>query len=361
MLKFLKIILVNFFIFSLLLISLEIIFGDWLKKNNWGNSLRSERLKKITYNVKFNDQKYNHVYKKNSLGFRGEEINSKELKFLMMGGSTTNERFTPENLTIVGNLNRLLIKDKKKIKIFNGGVDGQSTIGLINNFDKWFSSIDSFEPKVIIYYIGINERFYFDFDPNPINFLTGEFKTIHAFDKMTKISKVDQIYDYIKNNSYFLKKGKFVQLKYFTGKVRKENYSKFKATYDLEHGVSQKFYSQKLMDKNHKITFLKNKNKIFVISLKKRLEHLSWLTSKVGAEPFFVNQVLNDGQLSETMYLTNYIIREFCLENNLKFIDLAKEITLDKYDFYDEFHTTPSGSKKIAEYIYPQLKKYLEY
>ena len=52
-----------------------------------------------------------------------------------MGGSTVNERFTPEKLTIVGNLNRLLLDDKNKIEIFNGGVDGQSTIGLINNFD----------------------------------------------------------------------------------------------------------------------------------------------------------------------------------------------------------------------------------
>ena len=67
-------------------------------------------LKKITYNVKFNNQKFKHIYKKNSLGFRGEEIDSNELKFLMMGGSTTNERFTPEDLTIVGILNSLFLK-----------------------------------------------------------------------------------------------------------------------------------------------------------------------------------------------------------------------------------------------------------
>lgn len=64
MLKSFKVILINFLIFFLTIVFLEIIFGDWFKKNNWGNSLRSERLKKITYNVKFNNQKYKHVYKK---------------------------------------------------------------------------------------------------------------------------------------------------------------------------------------------------------------------------------------------------------------------------------------------------------
>ena len=360
MFKSLKLILINFSLFFIFIFFLEIIFGDWFKKNNWGNSLRSERLKKITYNVKFNNQKFNHIYKKNSLGFRGEEIDSSKLEILMMGGSTTNERFTPEDLTIVGLLNSLFLKDKKKIKIFNGGVDGQSTIGLINNFEKWFSNIKNFKPKFIIYYIGINERFYFNYDPNPKNLNTGKFKTMHAFDKMSKISKFDQMKDYIKNNSFFLKKGKIVQLKYFPGRIRQENYSEFKATYGLEHGVSDNFYSQELMDKKLNINLLKEENNEYIISLNKRLEHLSLLTSKIGAKPIFVNQVLNDGQLSKKMYLTNYIIREFSLKNNHRFIDLAKSIILDKKDFYDEFHTTPSGSKKIAEYLYPKLKNYFE-
>ena len=30
------------------------------------------------------------------------------------------------------------------------------------------------------------------------------------------------------------------------------------------------------------------------------------------------------------------------------------------YDFYDSMHTTPKGSKKIAETIYPYLVKFLK-
>ncbi len=365
--KFFKIITINISIFFLLVFCIEIFFGDWFKKQNWGNSLRSERLKKIPYTVEFSNKNYSFIYKKNSLGFRGDEIEPNKLKILMMGGSTTNQRFTPQELTIVGNLNDLFKADDANIELFNGGVDGQSTIGLINNFTKWFPNIKNFNPKVIIYYIGVNERFYYDYDPNPINFTDGDFKTIHAFDKMMKTSHKDQISDYIKNNSFFMKKGKIIQLKYFPSRLREKNFSEFRATYfrfsksfyDLAYGFSENFYEQEIMDQKFDTNHLKEKNKIYYDSLSKRLEYLFKLTHDIGAEPIFINQVMNDGQLSEQMYYTNFIIRDFCLSNKVKFIDVAKNIVLDKYDFYDEFHTTPTGSKKVAEFIYPSLAQYL--
>ena len=33
---------------------------------------------------------------------------------------------------------------------------------------------------------------------------------------------------------------------------------------------------------------------------------------------------------------------------------------MDKKDYYDEIHTTPKGSKKIANKIYPKLLKFLK-
>ena len=67
-----------------------------------------------------------------------------------------------------------------------------------------------------------------------------------------------------------------------------------------------------------------------------------------------------NGQGLEIMYYTNYIIREFFKKNTeIIFIDLAKIINLDIEDYYDEFHTKPSGSKKIANILYPFLKNKL--
>jgi len=358
--KFLKVIFQNILFLLILISFFELILGDWFKNHSWGDSLRSERLKKKNYSVEFNDKKYKFTYLKNSLGFRGNETSPEKLKIIMIGGSTTNQRFTPEENTIVGALNKLFQKEGEDIEIFNGGVDGQSTIGHINNFSKWFTSIENFNPEVIIYYIGINDRLYYNYDPNPENFDYGTFKTQHAFDNMMKSSSRDRILDYIKNNSFIMQKGKIIQNKYFNSKIKKADLSKFKVTYNLEHGYSENFYTQQDMDKKFDINDLRKNNKIYYDSFLKRLEYLTKLTKNIGAKPIFVNQVMNDGQLSEKLFFTNYIIRDFCLKNNIKFVDLAKNIVLDKFDFYDEFHTTPSGSKKIAEYIYPHLLKYFQ-
>ena len=87
------------------------------------------------------------------------------------------------------------------------------------------------------------------------------------------------------------------------------------------------------------------------------MKYLIKFTKEIGATPIFINQVMYNGQGIEIMYYTNQIIREF-FENNKEeiFIDLAKNIKLDINDFYDEFHTKPSGSQKIAETIYSNLK-----
>ena len=67
--------------------------------------MRSERQKNQIYEVIHNDKKYKYTYKRNFHGFRGDEITPSSIKIIFEGGSTGNQKFTPENLTIVGLLN----------------------------------------------------------------------------------------------------------------------------------------------------------------------------------------------------------------------------------------------------------------
>ena len=105
-----KILFFNTLSFLISIFLIEIIFGDWIKGKGWGNTLRSERLKKVSYSVKFDDQTHNFIYKKNSFGFRGDELSGEDLKVIFIGGSTTNQRFNPLELTVTGQLNKLLEK-----------------------------------------------------------------------------------------------------------------------------------------------------------------------------------------------------------------------------------------------------------
>ena len=67
------------------------------------------------------------------------KLNLKRYKAVLIGGSTADERYKPENLTITGFLNQKLEKDKIEIEIINAGIEGQSTFGHIYNFEKLVS------------------------------------------------------------------------------------------------------------------------------------------------------------------------------------------------------------------------------
>ena len=67
--------------------------------------MRKERKINWQTTASFYGKNYNFFYKRNFWGFRGEEFNPKDVKVIFEGGSTGNQRFTPENLSIVGLLN----------------------------------------------------------------------------------------------------------------------------------------------------------------------------------------------------------------------------------------------------------------
>ena len=67
--------------------------------------MRKERKVNWQTTSSFYGKEYNFFYKRNFWGFRGEEFDPKDVKVIFEGGSTGNQRFTPENLTIVGLLN----------------------------------------------------------------------------------------------------------------------------------------------------------------------------------------------------------------------------------------------------------------
>ena len=49
------------------------------------------------------------------------------------------------------------------------------------------------------------------------------------------------------------------------------------------------------------------------------------------------------------------MIIEFCKENKIICFDLNKELQFNEADFYDLVHTTPTGSKKIADFIFKNI------
>ena len=334
-----RVIFYNLAILFVLISVGEITLGYWLTDDNFGIHMRKERNKNWKTETIFNNVKYSFYYKRNFYGFRGDEFDPREVKIIFEGGSTSNQRLTPEKLTIVGLLNEKFKSDKTSIKIYNAATDGKSLRGIIYDFKYWFTKIKNFNPEYAILYLGINERT-----------LAG-----HLDEKMFDVSiqekKIDRIKDFVKNNSFIYSKYKIIYNKYFPKEIsgyfpeNKKLYSEFNyLNYEKAKVLDRKF---------------SNEDEKIIIQLENRLSLLKKMLDIRKIKPIIITQIEFDGLKNQRLFLVNEKLKEFSSNNNIPIIKLDEMIEMEINDFYDRVHTTPRGSKKIAEKIYPHLKKIL--
>ena len=332
-----KTIFYNIIVFLLLLILGEAIFGYWFTKDNFGIYMRKERNKNWKTISSFNNTKYDFFYKRNFYGFRGDEFDPKKVEIIFEGGSTANQRYTPEEFTIVGQLNKKFESDKINIKIYNAATDGKSLRGIIYDFVHWFPKINNFKPKYAIFYLGINERMLADQ-------IEEKMYDLHIQEK-----KIARIKDYTKNNSFIYDKYKTMTNKYFP----KDTGGYFFNNEKLYNNFTYTNYKQA---KNLKREIFDEDNKI-VEQFEKRLLILEDIMKSNNLIPIFITQVAYDGLSNQKLFLINESLKKFSKNKNYHLIKLDEIIEMELYDFYDNVHTTPKGSKKIAHTIYPLLKK----
>ena len=332
--KIIKILFINCIIFFSLIFIFEIFFGYWFKENNFGFIMRFERQKQIYYETIHDEKKYSFFYKRNFYGFRGEEADPKNIKIVFLGGSTGNQRVTPENLTIVGLLNTKFNKDDYNFKIFNGSTDGKSTKGYANDFKYWFPKIPNFNPKIVIFYTGI---------------IDSNLSHDEKFDYPWRESAFEKFSDYVKNSSKIVELVKKIKFKYFA-KLKRE-YGLATVGTDLYENFNYINYDQAKKIHNNKIP-----NELLLSQFEKKLEALDFYIIKYQIIPVFITQINYDGLSNYNLYLINEKLKEFCKKKNYNIIKLdEKIISLERKTFFDPEHTLIKGNKIIANKIYLDL------
>ena len=332
--KIIKILFINCIIFFSLIFIFEIFFGYWFKKDNFGFIMRFERQKQNYYETIHDEKKYRFYYKRNFYGFRGEEADPKNIKIVFLGGSTGNQRVTPENLTIVGLLNTKFNKDDYNFKIFNGSTDGKSTKGYANDFKYWFPKIPNFNPKIVIFYTGI---------------IDSNLSHDEKFDYPWRESAFEKFSDYVKNSSKIVELVKKIKFKYFA-KLERE-YGLATVGTDLYENFNYINYDQAKKIHNNKIP-----NELLLSQFEKKLEALDFYIIKYQIIPVFITQINYDGLSNYNLYLINEKLKEFCKKRNYNIIKLdEKIISLERKTFFDPEHTLIKGNKIIANKIYLDL------
>ena len=334
--KILKIIYYNFLVFLALIILIEVFFGYWFKDENFGIYMRKERKINWQTSSNFNGKEYNFFYKRNYWGFRGEEFNPKNVQVIFEGGSTGNQRFTPQKLTIVGSINKKFRLSNSNINIYNASTDGKSVNGYINDFNFWFSKIPNFRPRYVIFYIGINERN-----------ITDPF-----LDYKISLKKIDQVKDYIKNNSIFFDKLKFFKNKYFPRNTSAYDFNKSSLYNNFEYIDYKKAV---ILHKD-----LDNEDLEFLNKFQNKLTKLKSIIEINNIQPIFITQLKYNGLEDKRLFLVNNQLKKFSKINEYFLIPLDEILKMEKNDFYDETHTTPQGSERIASTIFPLLANFFE-
>jgi lysophospholipase L1-like esterase len=281
-------------------------------------------------------------YKRNEFGLRDNCSDTKDIKILTIGGSTTDQRYVPQKSTFQNVLQDRLTSSIGSFGcVSNAGVDGHSSFGHLYSFEKWFPLIPNLRPKYVILYVGINDA---DFrratEPNPGHdnmYSEGWKGWLKQFEIVFRLLP---IYDYLQ---------------------AKQNpelaFAKHKPTpYIIED------YTENNLREN-----TQHLSKVNAAAFRERYARLLKFIRDMGATPVCLTQPhiftksIDGNVLGVRNVMENYngIDFDYSLRSlNSEIKNLCGAMTLDLYSykfnkehFYDGIHTTESGSELIGNYI----------
>jgi len=341
--KSIRVVLINLISITFIILVFELLFGHWFEKNYFGYNMKGKRLQKIDFSIDKKNFKKKWTYRRDYYGFREEfdfknKYDLSKIEIVFTGGSTGAENILPYEETIVGNLNKYLDNSNIDIKIFNASLAGKSLIGKINDFDQWFNKLQNFNPKMMIFYMGLSDR---KIPP----------KRFH--DNNEILSKRKYIIATISQRSFIWDKLKNIKNLYID---KSEDGYLF-----LENKVKEKkdFVTYKQAKK--KYTKPSNQEQIILKNYKNNLKKLNSILKEKKIMPVFITQIRFDGNGESILFYLNEELKKFSSLNNYKLIPLDEFIDENiDHLFFDEVHTNKKGSHYIAKKIYPSLKKIIE-
>ena len=347
-------------------IILEIIFGNWIFKNEWKgannlNIIRDYESNTTIKNLTDEGSDYKITYTRDLYGLRSSCKYNGVIDILTIGGSTTDQRYISDEKTYQEFLQKSISNQlDRDICIFNAGVDGHSTFGHIKSFDHWFNLIPNFNPKIILLYIGINDA---------------GFRNYPSLDTDHNTLK-NKIY----KNSVIIKGLK--RLKYIIKSLISRN---IYGDHLLLHPKNTYKFT-KTQNTENLNNFLDSNTENFKKRLKILLKKISKYDSNVVciSQPHFLIQKFDDQlkgihtafeyqnikfnglDYDKSLTELNKVIKNVCENNNHLFIEIEQEKFSFEEDFYDPVHMLPSGNQKLASIIFKEMKNskilsYLEY
>ena len=355
----LKILGINAAILAAGLILVELAFGGWISGTD--PLLNFTRPRNVDWRFDVPWDPDGALYSRDKYGLRGLKGSPSDITILTMGGSTTDQRYLADGTTWQDAMEQAFEKAGDKVDVVNAGIDGQSTVGHMHNFDQWIVNIPDFSARYILFYVGVNDFYVEDGGQYDSDLLRDdplrEFANRSALVTGAKIlrdllrSRGDGAVDMKPGHS-------------FGGADT--------STYVNTRALAECCTDAKLV--------------AGMTGLGKRIERLAGLAREAGAEPVFVTQRTalwqrRDGQIYGAPSLSyappsiladlgpitgvdRYDIEAFQARTVMQACEAAKAICIDLFseidfdlqtDFYDSVHNTPHGAARIGTFLHEKL------
>lgn len=329
---------------------IELKFGNWTNPNNL-NLLYIPRGVTWRFDASWlYDAKEPGAYTRDEYGLRGAYPGPGNIDVLTVGGSTTDQRYIPDGRTWQDVLRREAAGEGLALSVVNAGIDGQSTVGHLKNFELWFPRIPGLKPRFILFYVGWNDLFRPEDDAREPDALK---KDETWLKKASKKSALFHLYRTIKGNITARKVAKVGH--------RRADFSKV-AGRPAFNGSHRKLIEVK------RVTYAG------------RLRELAARTRELGAEPIFVTQAsgaywkdgerilgleerlsiegvpVNGVDIERLLRLMNRTTMDMCRSERWVCVDLEAAARFSPGDFYDAAHLTPAGAERMGKALYRSLK-----
>ena len=347
-----RILLFNLVFFGVLLITLELVFGDWFHEPNRVGRLNLVRDCHKHYDASYLYDGANEIsYTRDEWGLRGKYSALDDIDIVTLGGSATDQRYVTDGKTWQDVIASEFAKEGRNVSVVNAGVDGQSTYGHIKDFDWWFPTIPNFKPRYVLFYVTGNDIYK---DQNS------------EFDDLVN-NRPPTWKTHVKERSALYHLASLGMGVYEARHVHKISHRK-------EPFGSWQWTAQPLVKDHEALCGARAE------TYRKAIALLAEKTHALGATPIFVTQSLSvyrfredgtvEGRERGEMYdntLINgvdlyYIMKTFwqvtmeeCAKANGVCIDAGNEIRWQPGDFYDVIHNTPQGSERLGKYLHEKL------
>jgi hypothetical protein len=342
----LRIVLVNAAVLLAGVLMLELVFGEWLRPNPMGrlNLLRNVTLKMDATGLYPSGTVI--TYTRDVNGLRGAYPDPGAIDILTLGGSATDQRYIDDSQTWQANLRTLFARDGKAVVVVNAGVDGQSTVGHIRNYEWWFPNIPGLKSRRDLFYLGANDFF-----------------TQRAFDELVA---PPTLASRLKESSALFRLARTLRGIYQAASVAGAVHTSIDFAAESWTTTPRFTDHAALADQP-------------VAQYRQRLGLLLRKSAERGARPICVTQAARyyrsdagtvSGVARDIQFGGNrvngvdyfHIIGQFhratlelCAEAGGIGIDAARGAAWEDADFYDFLHNTPAGTRKLGEYLHAQL------